>query len=259
LAFDRFTTLMITSVATQKGGVGKTTTSVSLAAGLAHRGNRILLIDIDFQANASKWLLPDYVRLKADETIYRTIIKRQPLPVYPTIVPNLDIVPSHILLSDTDIELTTVKDHREERLKTQLQKVQGQYQHIFIDCPPALNWLTINAFTTSDNVVIAVEPGYFELDSLVQITKTIKEVQEYFNPALKIRGILFTKSDPTVSTRTSLQVLRDTYSIYLLNTIIPRNVEVKDAQMNRQDIFTYNPKAKAALAYDRLIRELYEL
>lgn len=119
---------MITSIATQKGGVGKTTTSVSLAAGLARRGHRVLLIDIDFQANSSKWLIPDYIHLKAEDTIYRTIIKRKSLPVYPTSVPNLDIVPSHILLSDTDMELTTALDHREERLKDRLEKVKANYE-----------------------------------------------------------------------------------------------------------------------------------
>jgi chromosome partitioning protein len=256
MAFDKFT-IMITSIATQKGGVGKTTTSVSLAAGLARQAKKVLLIDIDFQANSSKWLIPDYIHLKAEETIYRTIIKRKSLPIYPTGVPNLDIVPSHILLSDTDMELTTALDHREERLNDKLEKVKHRYDHIFIDCPPALNWLTINAFTASNQVVIVVEPGYFELDSIVQITKTIKEVQELFNPHFKIRGVLFTKSDSTVNTQASLRVLRETYANYLLNTIIPRNVDVKDAQMNKLDIFAYNPKAKAALAYDRLITELF--
>lgn len=105
--------------------------------------------------------------------------------------------------------------------------------------------------------MIVVEPGYFELDSIVQITKTIKEVQDLFNPQFKIRGVLFAKSDTTISTKTSLNILRDTYKDYLLNTIIPRNVDVKDAQMNKKDIFAYNSKAKAALAYERLITELF--
>lgn len=104
---------MITSIATQKGGVGKTTTSVSLAAGLARKGHRVLLIDMDSQANSSKWLIPDFIRLKAEDTIYRTIIKRKPLPIYSTAISKLEITPSHILLSDTDMELTTALDHRE--------------------------------------------------------------------------------------------------------------------------------------------------
>src|SRR5215204_5089187 len=169
---------MILSVASQKGGTGKTTTSISLAAGLARRGKRVLLIDTDSQANSSKVLLPHYPELKRTDTIYITILERKPLPVRPTALPGLDIVPSHILLSNTDIELTTAKDHREARLKQQLDKIKANYDYVLIDCPPALSWLTINAFTASDKVMVIVSPGYFELDSIVQISKTIHEVKE---------------------------------------------------------------------------------
>ncbi|MCU0493057.1 MAG: AAA family ATPase, partial [Chloroflexaceae bacterium] len=179
---------MVISIASQKGGVGKTTSSISLAAGLARQNKRILLIDIDSQANSSKVLLPDYEKLKADDTIYRTILERKLLPLHPTTIPGLDVVPAHILLSNTDIELTSAKDHREARLKRELDKIKGNYDHIFIDCPPALSWLTINAFTASDNVIVIVSPGYFELDSIIQISKTIEEVREFFNPELELMG-----------------------------------------------------------------------
>ena len=110
--------------------------------------------------------------------------------------PIFDIVPSHILLSNTDVKLTTAIDHREARLKTQLDAIQAQYDYVFIDCPPALSWLTINAFTASDKVLVTVSPGYFELDSIVQISKTINEVQEYFNPAIQIAGFLIYDGRP---------------------------------------------------------------
>src|SRR5512134_2289827 len=160
---------MVISVASQKGGTGKTSTSISLAAGLAHKSKHVLLIDIDSQANSSKVLLRHYPEISKDQSIYSTILNRLPLVIHETHVPNLSIVPSHILLSNTDIELTTAKDHRESRLKTELDKVKSQYDYVFIDNPPALGWLTLNAFTASDRVLVVVSPGYFELDSLVQL------------------------------------------------------------------------------------------
>ena len=160
---------MVISIASQKGGTGKTSTSISLAAGLAHQGIRVLLVDIDSQANSSKVLLHNYPDIPKDRTIYSTILDRAPLVIHETHVPSLSIVPSHILLSNTDIELTTAKDHRESRLKTELDKIKQQYDFIFIDNPPALGWLTLNAFTASDKVLVVVSPGYFELDSLVQL------------------------------------------------------------------------------------------
>lgn len=247
---------MIFSVATQKGGTGKTTTSVTLAAGLGRQGKRILLVDVDFQANSSKVLLPDYLRLDKNDTIYRTVIERKSLPVHKTTVPNVEISPSHILLSNTDVELTTAKDHREARIKNELMKVQHQYDHIIFDCPPALSWLTLNAFTASEGVLVVVAPGYFELDSVVQISKTIEEVKTYFNPSLRLIGYLFTMSDPTVNSRTSLKVLRQTYTDQVLKTVIPRNTDIRDAHFQKQDIFSFNPNSKSAQAYLRLLEEL---
>ncbi|MFD8750180.1 ParA family protein [Kitasatospora sp. NPDC059577] len=250
---------MVISIASQKGGVGKTSSAISLAAGLARRGKRVLLIDIDSQANSSKVLLPNYPQISKQQTVFATILERSPLPAHPTSVANLEIVPSHILLSNTDVELTTAIDHREERLKKELDALKGRYDYIFIDCPPTLSWLTINAFTASDKALVVVAPGYFELDSIVQISKTIKEVREYFNPNLELAGFLFTMSDPTVNSKISLQILRQTYTGSVLNTVIPRNTDLRDAHFNRQDVFSFNPKSAAALAYDKLIGELFGL
>ncbi len=247
----------VTSIASQKGGVSKTTSSISLAAGIARKDKRVLLIDIDSQANASKVLLPDYQQVRKDQTLYATIIDRKPLVIHKTNVPNLDIVPSHILLSNTDVELTTAIDHREARLKIQLDKVKDQYDYVFIDCPPALSWLTLNAFTASDQVVVVISPGYFELESINQINKTIYEVQQNFNPLLKIRGYLFSMADNTVNSKTSLKILRQTFPEYTFTNIIPRNVDLKDASMNKQDIFAYNPKCVGAEAYERVIKEAF--
>ena len=249
---------MIVSIATQKGGTGKTTTSLALATGLAQLHNkRVLLIDIDSQANSSKVLLPDYHSLKEDQTIWNTIIERLPLPIHTTSVSNLDIVPSHILLSNADVELTTAKDHREARLKNYLEPYRGQYDYIFIDCPPALGWLTINAFTATDKVLVVVEPGYFELDSIVQLNKTLQEVHEYFNNRLDVLGYLFNKSNPTINSRESLKLLRQAYTKQVCRTVIPRNVSLKDASFQKQSVFDYAPDSKGAEAFKKLIEELF--
>ena len=171
----------------------------------------------------------------------------------------LDIVPAHILLSNTDVELTTAIDHREARLKNQLDAIKAQYEYVLIDCPPALSWLTLNAFTASDKVIVVVSPGYFELDSIVQISKTITNVRQYFNPAIQLMGFLFTMSDPTINTKTSLQILRQTYTDSVFNNIVPRNTDIRDAHFNKKDIFSYAPQSKSAEAYGRLLAELFHV
>src|SRR6266566_1570368 len=123
---------MIFSIASQKGGTGKTTTSISLSAGLARKGKKVLLIDVDSQANSSKVLLYNYPDIKNLQTVYATILERKPLAIHQTNVPNLDIVPSHILLSNTDVELTTAKDHREARLKKEVEKARSRYDYVFM-------------------------------------------------------------------------------------------------------------------------------
>lgn len=249
---------MVVSIASQKGGTGKSTTSISLAAGLVRlHGKRVLLIDTDSQANSSKVLLPDYIRIPKEETLLATILHRNPLAIHPSPIPGLDIVPSHILLSNTDVELTTAKDHREERLRLQLDQVKTGYDYVFLDCPPALGWLTVNAFTASDAIIVVVSPGYFELDSIQQINKTIEEVHNFFNPHLELLGYLFTMSDPTINSKTSLQVLRQTYTDRVFRTVIPRNTDLRDAHFKKTDVFDFNATAKGAQAYEKLIKEIF--
>ena len=252
-----YTSTMTFAVASQKGGTGKTTTTITLAAGLARRGERVLVIDMDHQANASKVLIPHYPELRKEETIYSTIIQREPLRIHPSSIANLDVVPGHILLSNTDMELTTAKDHREARVKRELDKVKDQYDFVIFDCPPSLSWQTINALAAADGVLVIVAPGYFELDSIVQIGKTIAEVQELYNPELRILGYLFTRSDPTNNSAVSLRILRQTYSDQVLRTVIPMNTDIRDAHFNKQDVFAYNAHSKSAQAYGRLIEELF--
>jgi chromosome partitioning protein len=248
---------MTISIASQKGGTGKTTTSIALAAGLARKGKNVLLIDLDSQANSSKVLLPHYKDIKKDQTVYNTIIKRLPLTVHPTHIPHLDMIAAHILLSSTDVELTVAKDHREARLKRELETIKDTYDFIFIDCPPALGWLTLNALTASDKVIVVVSPGYFEVEAIDQIADTIRETKTDYNPKLELIGLLFTMTDQTINTSTSLSILKQLYPTILLPRHIPRNTDIRDAHYNHQDIFSFNPKAYAAIAYEKLIDELF--
>ncbi len=248
----------ITSIASQKGGTGKTTSSISISAGLARLYNkRVLLVDMDSQANSSKVLLPDYQDLRKDETTFASILEKRPLPIRATNTPNLDICPSHILLSETDVRLTTAIDHREARLKLQLDKVKDAYDFIFIDCPPALSWLTLNAFTASDQVLVVLSPGYFELDSIVQLNSSIEQVQENFNPDLELLGYLFTMGDSTLNSSVSLEIIRKNYPFTTFKNIIPRNTTLRDAHFHHTDIFEHDPTSKGATAYKRLIEEVF--
>jgi chromosome partitioning protein len=246
---------IVTAVASQKGGVAKSTTSINLSAGLAKKGKRVLLVDIDPQSNSSRVLLHNYADLRKENTLWNSIINNHPLKLYPTPVDSLQLVPSHILLSNADIDLQSVFK-REERLKMHLDKIKGDFDFVFIDCPPSLSWLTYNALVASDKVLVPVSPGYFELESIIQINKTIYEIQQ-INPNLTIAGYLFTQGDNTTNSKVSLKVLRQTYPEYALTNIIPKNVDARDASASKMDIFTYNHKALAAEAYMRVIQEVY--
>jgi chromosome partitioning protein len=155
--------------------------------------------------------------------------------------------------------LTTALDHREERLKIELDRIKQDYDFVLIDCPPSLSWLTLNAFTAADKVLIVVAPGYFELDSIAQIRKTLNDVQSWYNEHLSLAGFLFTKSDPTINSRTSLEILRKTYADAVFKTVIPQNTDLRDAHFNKKDVFTFNSKSPSARAYSKLITELFNL
>jgi chromosome partitioning protein len=155
--------------------------------------------------------------------------------------------------------LTTALDHREERLKIELDRIKQDYDFVFIDCPPSLSWLTLNAFTAADKVLIVVAPGYFELDSIAQIRKTLNDVQSWYNQNLSLAGFLFTKSDPTINSRTSLEILRKTYADAVFKTVIPQNTDLRDAHFNKKDVFTFNSKSPSARAYSKLITELFDI
>lgn len=246
---------MILSIASQKGGVAKTSTSISLASYAAKKG-KTLIIDLDAQANTSKVLIPEYGEIKKGDSTWATIVDRKPLPIFPSTIKNLHVSPSHILLAEADISLYSAIDHREERLKTGLQPIISDYEHIIIDTPPSLGWCTLNALTVATHVLIPVSPGFFELDSLVQISKIIQDVQENFNPSLEVSGIVFVMADTTISSKESLRILRQAYTDAVCKTIVHRAVAMRDASFQHQSIFDYEPDSRVASDYELLAKEI---
>lgn len=246
----------IIAVATQKGGVGKSTTSMNVAGGLIEQGNKVLLIDADAQADSTSVLLEGHQDLPPSQTLRATILKRKPLPLHQTKIDRLWIVPSTILLSNTDLKLASAMDRREYRLKTQLDRIKNNFDYVIIDCPPHLGFLTLNALCAADKVIIVVEPGQLEIKSIHQFEKTFEYVVSTANPTLVLKGILFNKRERTSASDISLETLLSEYPNHLLKTHIWRRTEIKDAQIEHQNIFTYKPQSVSAQAYRKLISEI---
>ncbi|KRL86201.1 chromosome partitioning protein parA [Ligilactobacillus apodemi DSM 16634 = JCM 16172] len=243
-------------MANQKGGVGKTTTSVNLAASLADMGQKVLLIDMDAQGNATSGIGVDKGEINQD--IYNVLVNEVELDeiILKTTRPTLDVVPATIRLSGAEIELAS-QFAREKRLADALVLSRDDYDFILLDCPPSLGLLTINAFTTCDSILIPVQSEYYALEGLNQLVNTIKLVKKHYNPALKIEGVLMTMLDA----RTNLgnQVVSEVKNYFgerVYETVIPRNIKLSEAPSYGMPIADYDPKSKGALAYSALAREV---
>lgn len=245
----------IISVANQKGGVGKTTTTVNLSTILAKKGKKVLLIDTDPQGNATSGLgVSKDVELSVydiligdtefDETLQETAIK------------NLKVCPSNISLAGADVQLVSMMS-REQRLKTKLDKIKDQYDYILIDCPPSLGLVTLNAFTASDSVLIPVQCEYFALEGLGQLLNTVNLVKKHLNKNLEIEGALLTMYD--ARTNLSNQVVKEVKKYFedkVYKTVIPRNVRLSEAPSYGMPITVYDPRSKGAKAYEKFAKEL---
>lgn len=246
----------IISVANQKGGVGKTTTTVNLGACLAYYGKKILLVDIDAQGNATSGL--GVRKADVEKDIYDILVNETPVDevVLETSRENLWIVPATIQLAGAEIELTT-QMARESRLKQALAKVSGDYDYILIDCPPSLGHLTINAFTASDSILIPVQCEYYALEGLSQLLNTVRLVQKHFNPDLKIEGVLLTMLD--ARTNLGYEVVDEVKKYFrerVYKTIIPRNIRLSEAPSHGLSIIDYDARSRGSEVYLELAKEV---
>ncbi|TQR11516.1 ParA family protein [Psychrobacillus soli] len=246
----------IIAIANQKGGVGKTTTSVNLSACLAYLGKKVLLVDIDPQGNASSGVGVN--KGDVSQCIYDVLIDDVSVldTIQETKVENLDIVPATISLAGAEIELVSTIS-REVRLKKALQEVESRYEYIIIDCPPSLGLLTINSLTASDAIIIPVQCEFYALEGLSQLLSTIRLVQKHLNKNLEIDGVLLTMFD--ARTNLGIQVIEEVKKYFqekVYKTIIPRNVRLSEAPSHGEPIIIYDPKSRGAEVYLELAKEV---
>ena len=245
----------IISIANQKGGVGKTTTSINLSTLLAKKGKKVLMIDADPQGNASSGVGID--REDIELSVYDILINDVEISqvVKKTNIKNLDLCPSNINLAGAEVELVSVIS-REHRLKEKLDNVKEEYDFIIIDCPPSLGLITLNAFTASDSVLIPVQCEYYALEGLGQLLNTISLVKKHLNKEIEVEGALLTMYD--ARTNLSNQVVKEVKKYFnnkVYKNVIPRNVKLSEAPSYGMPISLYDPRSKGAKSYEKFVKE----
>lgn len=249
----------IIAITNQKGGVGKTTTSVNLGASLAYLGKKILLIDMDAQGNATSGV--GVRKGEVDQDIYDVLINEVPLSevILDSSRANMQIAPATIQLAGAEVELTSVMA-RETRLKRAVEEVKDDYDYIIIDCPPSLGHLTINAFTASHSLIIPVQCEYYALEGLSQLLNTVRLVQKHFNPDLNILGVLLTMLDGRTNLGSEVvEEVKKYFREKVHKTIIPRNIRLSEAPSYGKSIIDYDLKSKGAEVYLALAEEVMDI
>lgn len=245
----------VVAFSNQKGGVGKTTTCVNMGAFLAQKGYKVLIVDFDPQGNATSGL--GFSKSEVKNSAYNVVIDETPIEdvVVKTEVENLDILPSSIDLAGAEVELVYVKD-REHALKKALIKAVPSYDFIFIDCPPSLGLLTINALSASDTVIIPIQSEYYALEGLSQLMNSIKLVTRHLNSGLKVEGVVLTMNDRrAIISRQISDEIRKYFGKNVYDTVIPRNIRLAEAPSHGVPITEHDPKSTGAKAYQSLTEE----
>ena len=248
----------VIAIANQKGGVGKTTTSINLSACLAEKGKKVLLIDMDSQGNTTSGF--GFEKNELDKTVYEVL--REEVSIEEAIIPveecfeNLFLIPANRNLAGAEIELVT-RENMQHILKKQLEPIKDEYDFIVIDCPPALGMLTVNAMTAADSVLVPIQCEFYALDGLSQLIYTIELIQESLNPDLYIEGVVFTMYDSR--TNLSMQVVdnvKKNLNQKIYKTVIPRNIRLAEAPSYGLPITMYDPKSAGAESYMALANEV---
>ncbi|MGC8971079.1 MAG: ParA family protein [bacterium] len=252
----------IIAVANQKGGVGKTTTVINLGFALSELGKKVLLVDADPQGNTTSGVSRER---NIKPSLYETLIYDVPVRdiVYPlrdggsSIRDNIDLIPSHLDLAGVEVELVSAF-LRELRLKNVLDPIRDEYDYIFIDCPPSLGLLTINALSASEYILIPLQCEYYALEGISQLLRTIDLIKKGLNPKLEILGVLLTMYNRTILAQQVLEEAKRFFEDKVFSTVIPRNVRLSEAPSFSQSIFEYANNSSGAIAYRELAKELIQ-
>ena len=246
----------VIAITNQKGGVGKTTTSINLCAALALMKKKVLLVDMDAQSNATQGIGID--RSSLEKTTYDVLIDEVPIEsiIKHSEIPHLDVAPASIDLAGVEVQLSAVPKGREKRLRKAMDSVRDQYDYIIIDCPPALGLLNTNALTAADSVLIPVQCEYYALEGLGQLINTINLVKKHLNKNIEIEGALLTMYD--IRTNLSNQVVKEVKKYFndkVYKNVIPRNVKLREAPSYGMPITIYDPRSKGAKSYEKFAKE----
>ncbi|MFA5858011.1 MAG: AAA family ATPase [Elusimicrobiota bacterium] len=248
--------MKVIAVANQKGGVGKTTTAVNIAAYMSYFGRQVLLIDIDPQGNASSGVGMDKVNLKA--SVYDVLLESTEIKdaVKPTAHDWLDVLPANIDLTGAEIELVNVIA-RETRLRKKIEAVTKLYDYVIIDCPPSLGLLTLNALTAADSILIPIQCEFYALEGLAQLLQTIELIKGHLNPKLEVEGVALTMYDGRSNLYNQVrEEVKKYFEAKVYTTIIPRNVRLAEAPSYGKTILEYDPSSRGGKAYENLTREV---